>query len=381
MAHRVLIIHPALAPYRVDLFNALARVCRLRVVFLLPNVDHQSFDQVYLRSLLQADFGYPSRTLRFWGRSMPVGLAHEIRAFGPEVVVTSEFSPVTLSLIALRRASSRPFAHVVWTDDNPASITRDGWLRRVSRLVVLSRIDGLVVHSRDIASLYRRRFRTALPIGISPLLHDEAVLRERIAMAAEAADAAVEAHGLRSKRVILYVGRLAREKRVHRIISAFAEAYPTSNDVVLVIVGDGPERDALLRLAQSTATKHRIVFAGRREGATLYAWYRIASLFVLASDHEPFGAVINEALAAGVPVVCSDRAGASSLVRQGITGTIVDASLNEQLVSALRNWLPKTPPSPQRDALRNSLMSIRFQDSVDGFVAALSAARSRARRG
>ena len=55
---RVLIFHPGLAPYRVDLFNALSLQCQLKLIFLRENLLNQQFDQAALGNQLVADYGY-----------------------------------------------------------------------------------------------------------------------------------------------------------------------------------------------------------------------------------------------------------------------------------------------------------------------------------
>lgn len=104
----------------------------------------------------------------------------------------------------------------------------------------------------------------------------------------------------------------------------------------------------------------------------LYAWYLLGGLFVLASQFEPFGAVVNEALLAGIPVVCSDRAGARVLIQDGINGTVVDASDKIRLQSAIHLWLLRSAPlDPAKLVVRPSLMRTTFQQAVDGFVSLL----------
>ena len=84
----------------------------------------------------------------------------------------------------------------------------------------------------------------------------------------------------------------------------------------------------------------------------------------------------------GIPVVCSNRAGASGLIREGESGAIIDAANADAFTASLRDWIGRArplDPSPQ-DVLWPSLMAVNFADAVDGFlalVAAAQAARSR----
>lgn len=376
MTPRVLVFHPALPPYRVDLFNALAARCEFRVVFLRENLLSQSFDQAELRRRLVADHGYLRDGFTLLKRTIRWGLQREIRRFAPDVVVTQEFSPTTLAVLggpALRR---RRYAHVVWTDDNPASVGRDSRLRGLARKLVLPRIDGLIVLSDQTARMYREHYGFRSPIGVSPILRDETAFRGHLSQASNAAIRIVHLHRLAGKKILLYVGRLAPEKQVHLLINAFAEIHRDVPATVLALVGDGPERPALERLTHASGVADETIFAGRLEGEDLHAWYRIGSVFGITSSYEPFGAVVNEALLAGIPVVCSTQVGARGLVDEGVSGSIVHTASPRTLAAALQAWIgtAASVDASQVLALRAPLMSMSFQTAVDGFLAPVAIA-------
>lgn len=378
---RVLIFHPALAPYRVDTFNALARASTLRLVFLSAGVANQAFDQDRLRGLLTVEPDYLLSGFSVAGRTVRWGLGAEIRRFRPDVVVTTEFGQATLSVAAHRRLGIGAFAHVVATEDNPSLVEDEGWLHRLGRRLLQHQADCLLTYSEEARALYRDRFGATQPVAASPLVQDERIVRGRLEQAGEAARAEAAARGLVGKRVLLYVGRLAPEKRVDRLIDAVGRLQEAWPDLVLALVGDGPERERLERRA-SVAAPGRVLFAGRQEGKGLAAWYRLGSVFALASEQEPFGAVVNEALLAGLPVVCSDRAGARALIAAGRNGEVVDADRPAALDQALTTWLGRQPPlsDAQLEAPRASRMETTFDQAVDAYLAALEEARAHRQR-
>lgn len=373
---RVLILHPALAPYRVDMFNALARRCALRLVFLSEQVANQPFDQAALRARLIQPPGYLRRGFDLAGRTVRLGIGAEIRAFRPDVVVTTEFGQATLAVQAARWLGARDFAHLVGTEDNPASVEAETRLHGLGRRALQPLVDGLLTYSEEARALYLGRYRASQPVVASPLVQDERALQARLARAAPAAAAEARARGLLGRRVLLYVGRLAPEKRVDRLIDAVGRLQAAWPDLRLALVGDGPERAGLEARAEAAAPG-RVIFAGRLEGEALAAWYRLGSLFALPSSYEPFGAVVNEALIAGLPVVCSDRAGARVLVTGGPAGAVVDAGDPGALDGALAGWLARVPPlsAAGLEAPRPSRMATSFDAAVEAYLAALQAAR------
>jgi len=367
---RVLIFHPALAPYRVDLFNKLGSRCDLRVIFLRENLLNQKFDQSELRSRLTVDHEYLTTGFTIGARSFRLGVGKRIRAFSPDIVVSHEFSPVTLAVSLLRRVTAEDFRHVVWSADNPMMVKGDAVVRRTLRMWLLRRVDGVLLYTSEVAKLYRSQFNYNGPVGLVPNLTDGRRFRESLSDSGPQAAKAIDRYGLNGKRVFLFVGRLSREKRIDRIIRAFAEAGLQNRDCVLAIVGDGGERGELENLIKELEIGQYVIFAGRRDGDALAAWYRIASVFVLASEFEPFGAVVSEALSAGIPVVCSKMAGARVLIEEGQNGSVVDAADAVALRSQLLKWFDYCTPvsTDQLSVLRPSLMAASFQGVVDSYV-------------
>lgn len=117
-------------------------------------------------------------------------------------------------------------------------------------------------------------------------------------------------------RVLLYVGRLAPEKRVDLL----AEALPGLSNVRLVIVGDGPARSDLERRMADLP----VHFTGYLRGDDLATAYGSADAFVFPSPTETFGQVVQEAMASGLPVVGARSGGTLDLVRPGVNGLLFD---------------------------------------------------------
>lgn len=125
-----------------------------------------------------------------------------------------------------------------------------------------------------------------------------------------------------AERVLLYVGRLDREKSVDRVLSAFARIAGTVPRCRLVLVGRGTQEDALRRLAAGSAAADRIHFLGARPHGTLPGWYRAADVFLFASETETQGLVLAEAAACALPAVAVAAPGYEEVVRDGESGVL-----------------------------------------------------------
>ena len=134
---------------------------------------------------------------------------------------------------------------------------------------------------------------------------------------------------------VVTVCRLVPWKGVDGLI----EALPELPGARLMVVGDGPLRAALERLAAERGVAERVVFAGGVSAAGVRALLRQADVFVLNSSYEGLPHVVLEAMAEGVPVVATDAGGTGELVEHGVTGLLVPVGAREALVAAIRTLL------------------------------------------
>lgn len=110
------------------------------------------------------------------------------------------------------------------------------------------------------------------------------------------------------------VGRLHRDKDQATLIRAFHAALPSlPADSLLVIMGAGPLQAQLQALVAELAIDDSVLFTGNVAHARRY--FKAFDVFALSSDHEPFGMVLLEAMAAGLPLICSDSGGGAEVVR------------------------------------------------------------------
>ncbi len=140
-----------------------------------------------------------------------------------------------------------------------------------------------------------------------------------------------------------------RRRHIDILIEAVAEAQDPH--LVLVLVGDGPERERLESLAMERAA--RVVFAGDMPWELIAEAYVAADVFALLSERETWAVVVNEAAACGLPLVLSDRVGAAhDLLRDGENGYLVAAGDVEAAADALRR-LAADPGERQRMGARS----------------------------
>ncbi len=374
---RTIIFHPALAPYRVDLFNELAEYLDLKLIFLRKNLLNQKFDQDYLCTRLKCEYGYLCSGFDVGARSFRWGVGREILDFKPDVVVSHEYSSTSLLVSSRKKLlpDYNKWKQLIWTADNVSICEEARFFRRRARKISLGVADGMIVYTKAAKDWYVRYGVPEKRIGICPNIQKEDVFRSALQSSLPIAERYIRDYNLVGKRVLLFVGRFFEIKGIDRVIKAFAGVVKSIPDAVFVIVGDGPEKDSLEDLAASKGIGDSIRFVGRFEGCELLAWYLVGQLFVLASSSETYGAVVNEALLAGLPVICSTRAGAADLIRQGYNGSVFDPYDVSELSAQMKNILVDVSPLQDEPlSTRRSLMPISFEDAVRGFVEIVEAA-------
>jgi glycosyltransferase involved in cell wall biosynthesis len=182
-----------------------------------------------------------------------------------------------------------------------------------------ARADAVIAPSALVRDQLRAR-GVAGPVAVIPTGVDLARFRPG------SRDAAREALALSAgDPIVLYVGRLDREKSVDRVLLAFDRLAGTLDRAQLWLVGQGKEMTTLRRLADTLASGDRIHFAGVCPHAQLPAWYQAADLFLFASETETQGLVLAEAAACGLPAVTVAAAGCDEVVRDGETGILTKA--------------------------------------------------------
>lgn len=141
--------------------------------------------------------------------------------------------------------------------------------------------------------------------------------------------------------IIIYAGRIAKEKNIEFLLHMYKEILKVRKHILLAIIGDGPHRPQVEKLAAELGIQERILFTGYISDKTeLASWYKAASAFVFSSLTETQGLVILEAMSAGTPVVAVDAMGISDIIRDNIGGFASQADVSEfslKLMNLLSN--------------------------------------------
>jgi glycosyltransferase involved in cell wall biosynthesis len=167
--------------------------------------------------------------------------------------------------------------------------------------------------------------------------------------------------------VIIYVGRIDADKQVDLVVQAAARVMH-SVDTQLLIVGDGRRQAAMMRLSEKLGIRDRCHFPGFVSATgDLPGLYRLASVFVTASEVETQGLVALEAAATGLPIVAVRAAAIPEIVKDGETGYLVPPRHIDGMARRLALLLRD---SVQAEAMGKAGRAIATNHSLDSSVKA-----------
>mgnify|MGYP000185719812 CR=1 FL=1 len=140
----------------------------------------------------------------------------------------------------------------------------------------------------------------------------------------------------KGKTIVLFVGRLVKEKSIPTLLNAFEKALKNSPNLHLILVGKGPDQSMLESLAKELKIQHQITFAGNQDDVRPYL--ALADIFVLPSNTEGMSNALLEGMAAGIPCLATPVGASPSVLDHGKCGLLLpvgDVDIWAQTLSEL----------------------------------------------
>jgi glycosyltransferase involved in cell wall biosynthesis len=184
-----------------------------------------------------------------------------------------------------------------------------------------------------------------------------------------------DALGLGGVPVILAVGRLVPIKNVSMAIDALPAIRARVPQATLLVVGEGPDLEALRQRAHGLGVASAVRFVGYVANEQLAPYYRTADVFVLPSEFDNSPNVVLEAMSAGLPVVATNVGGVAQYVEAGHGGTLVPRGNVPELANAVSDWLQS--PSARAEARAHNRAVVQKQYSWRASALALLAVYER----
>jgi glycosyltransferase involved in cell wall biosynthesis len=327
------IITEIIAPYRIPVFNELAKrnELDLHVIFLSENDPSLRQWRVYKEEI---EFKYV--VLQSWRRRVGRfnllvnrGMAAALDRAVPDAILTGGYNYLA-SWQAVHWAKAHKVPMMLWTESTASDERRGHPITEFLKRHFLSLCRSFVVPG----------------IASANYLHDLNISRDRIFVAPNAVDvdrfSRLSEGARRSRphdlpaRYFVYVGRLVRAKGVFDLLEAYSRLGPeVRSSVGLVFVGGGRDLNQLMQHA-ARIKPGNIYFPGFIHGDELVRFYTFAEALVFPTHSDTWGLVVNEAMCCGLPVILTNVAGCTSdLVKDEWNGFVVPPGDVPQLADAM----------------------------------------------
>jgi len=374
---KVILITNIPNPYRVPLFEVLNEMLReagweLLVVFGGSTYSRRKF------SLSDTPFKFRNIVLE----SSPVqmgkdvekttftykGISKVIRDENPEVIIVNGFSPATLRVWFY--SFTGKFKYLIWSGAILKTGRYDSFLRKLQRKIMVGRAAGFIAYG-TLAAEYLKY------LGAKP---------EKISIGINTVDTAFfkqETQRQRSlvkqddRKHLIFVGYLVPRKNIMQLLVCIRYLSTKRNDFVLDILGDGSDRIRLEKYVKDLGLQDFVSFYGFVQREKLPEYFSKGCCFLFQTGFDIWGLVLNEAMAAGLPVISSVNAGATlDLVEDGKTGYRVDFNDVEKVGDCISQLLDN--PSKAADMGEKASLFIEnkasLKASATGFVRAILSA-------
>jgi len=336
MNHRLVVLTELIAPYRIPVFNALAarKEISLHVIFLSETDASTRQWRIYEDEMRFSYEVLPSWRRRVGKYNLLLNnqVTSALSAAQPTVLICGGYNYIA-SWQAQDWARRNRVPFLLWSEstayDHRGLHFPVEWLKRK----FLSKCAGFVVPGQSALEYVQQFASPAQKIFVARNAVDIELFarRQSIRQTAER----LRGELALPLRYFLFVGRLVRSKGVFDLLEAY-QALPSElrESISLVFAGDGPMRAELEALARDIypGTVHFPGFVHRDELASYYA---LAECLVMPTHTDPWGLVVNEAMACGLPVICTNVAGcAADLIREN--GILIAPANAVQLSDAMQ---------------------------------------------
>jgi len=378
MKRRLVITTEIISPYRIPVFSVLAEHpdVDLHVIFLAETDPSMRRWKIYKDEIRFSYEVLPHWRRRVAGYNVLLnrGVVPALERAQPDVIVCGGYGYLaSWHVLGWARRHKRPV--FLWSESNQQDQRRGMPHVEMLKRRFIAASSGFVVPGKSAAAYVATFGVPRERIFVAPNAVDNSFFTQH-ASAARSRAAELRRQFDLPERYFLCVGRLVFSKGIFDLLDAYSQLAPELRAAAgLLFVGDGVEQPELE--AQATAIHPGTVrFAGFAHREQLAVYYALAEALVFPTHTDPWGLVVNEAMACGIPIVATDAGGCVvDLVQDGWNGYVVPKSAPQKLAEALA----KVAASPELNTTMGARSAQRIEQNspqacAAGFVAAMDSA-------
>lgn len=313
---KILFIHNIIAPYRTPLFEELAKLYDIHVIFLEKNDSSRKWEQDSSKLRFRHSF-LESKTFKLFGKNVTInyGLKKKFKEINPDILVTLDNPKNFLTVInSINLAKHYKLPIILWTGAFDSYLTNNTGIKKFLINFSISKIRKFIYNRSDFFWAYSIETKNYLR-------NNYAIFEDKIKVGLQGypdslipfSDISINIKKRFENNKILFIGYIDNRKGLDILIEAFIKinSFSDYNKYILDIIGTGEKLDFY---KNKYSMYDNIIFHGYKDGLEKFIFINNSKFFVLPSYSDPWGWVVNEATSLKVPTIVSDAVMAKEIL-------------------------------------------------------------------
>ncbi len=216
--------------------------------------------------------------------------------------------------------------HTMWEEYRHYVLNGKLISRNMARKIISTYLKGIygIVSPSIKAQNYYRDLTPHIPSVVINNGIDVAKFKSSVITENEVSQLKKEFNLKKNDKIILFVGRIGREKRVTELLDIVSSILKADSQIKMIYTGTGPQMQQLADIAENIGISKQVIFTGFVNWELVYQLYSISDLFVTASLSEVQPMTLIEATMCGLPIICRKDESYMDLVTEGVNGYLLD---------------------------------------------------------
>lgn len=369
---RVMVLHNSLSPYRLALFREISRLAPNSFKFIFAEALTQNREWETDTSGMEIEI-LKTKKISLLGKHLHLWWDLD-RFKGYDVLVLNDHLDIP-SLLGLAYAKIKGIPSILWSANTINALgDLKPWQVRIKKHLARY-FDHFMAPGSQGSEYFKSLGMPADKIHICNNVVDNSLFAKAREVTEDEKKALKTELGLTGP-VAFYCGQFIARKGLDTLIEAVDMIDPKLNFSLLAL-GGGPLQDQLQN-SFKTSTKRKLSIPGFVQPSDIYKYYAISDVFILPAHIDTWGMVVNEAMAAGVPVIVSTGAGAhADMVQDGQSGMVFAKGDAAGLAKAMERVLSSSPLRDKMIKIADTILEqYTLETAAKQFVQATNAALS-----
>jgi len=335
---RVLILQNIISPYKTLLFNALREVLNMdfKILYLAETEGNREWRIDKNEIKFAFDVMFKGKIDNISPIKMAIETCRKLNLYDPKIVIIGGYSYLAYwAAVIWAKKNKRKVIAIIESHylDKPRIKFKE-WVKRL----FVSNCDAALVdgsrHRDYVISLGLTPEKIFIKGGTGPV--DVDFYQREVAKYKDKKTTICDKFDIKTRN-FLYIGRFSPEKNIIFLLSAYKKLKDEGINWGLILVGNGPQREEINEFIRKNNIKD-VFMPGFKQKEEIPEYLAISDVFILPSISEPWGLVVNEAMAAGLPVLVSKKCGCyPDLIKEGVNGFSFDPDNENELHSLMKN--------------------------------------------